>query len=112
MNTAYTTNEYRQNDVMGATPIQLIIMVYDVAIQACQEEDLERALKAVGVLRDALNFDYGEATQLFALYQWSLESIRKNDYQSAIDIFQELRDAWTSVEQRVESRVDFAMVAA
>ena len=97
----YGTNEYRQQDVMGASPIRLVVMAYDVAILACEQQSFERATRAVTVLRDALNFDYSEvATGLFRLYQWCLDCIRSEDYHSAMKTLKELREAWAEVERK------------
>ncbi len=102
---AYRNQEYRQQDVMGASPIRLVIMAYDLAIRSCEQKDFEKATKAISVLRDALNFDYPEVSAgLFRLYQWCLDSIRKGDYASAIHTLSELRDAWKTTEQRMTGR--------
>ncbi len=99
--TAYGLQQYRTQDVMGATPLHLVVMAYDVAIVACEKSDYERATKAISLLRDALNFDYSEvAGGLFRLYQWCLDCIRQGDYQSAIQTLRELREAWVTVENR------------
>lgn len=98
---AYCSQEYRQQDVMGASPIRLVVMAYDLAIKACEQEDFPRATKAISVLRDALNFDYPEAAVgLFRLYQWCLDCIRAGDYASALTTLRELRQAWAATEKR------------
>ncbi|MEA4910323.1 MAG: flagellar protein FliS [Chloroflexi bacterium] len=97
---AYRSQEYRQQDVMGASPIRLVVMAYDLAIKACEQQDFARATKAISVLRDALNFDYPEvAVGLFRLYQWSLDCIRQGDYAAALSTLRELRDAWANTEK-------------
>jgi flagellin-specific chaperone FliS len=97
----YGTNEYRTQDVMGASPVHLVVMAYDLAITACEKGDFARATKAVSVLKDALNFDYANvAVGLFRLYQWCLDCIRQGDYDSALQTLRELREAWSSVERR------------
>jgi flagellin-specific chaperone FliS len=99
---AYGTQEYRNQDVMGASPIHLVVMTYDLAITACEQEDFTRATKAVSLLRDALNFDYAETSMgLFRLYQWCLDCIRQGDYPSALQTLRELREAWATVERRL-----------
>lgn len=99
--TAYGTQQYRNQDVMGASPIHLVVMAYDLAITSCEKEDFARATKAICVLRDALNFEYSEvASGLFRLYQWCLDSIRQGDYASALQTLRELREAWATVEKR------------
>lgn len=104
MYNTYGTQEYRQQDIMGASPIRLVVMAYDLAINACEKRDFVRAIKAVSVLRDALNFDYySQAAQLFAVYQWCLDCIREEDYESALRTLKDLRGAWLTVERRFSS---------
>ncbi|HEX2980458.1 MAG TPA: flagellar export chaperone FliS [Anaerolineaceae bacterium] len=101
---AYRNQEYRTQDVMGASPVRLVIMAYDLAINACETKDFERAVKAISVLRDALDFDYPDvAVGLFRLYQWSLDNIRQGDYDSALGTLRELRDAWAVAEKQMTS---------
>ena len=104
MQTAYRSQaqEYRQQEIMGSSPIHLVVMTYDLAIRACEQQERPRALTAVSVLRDALNFDYGEvAAGLFGLYQWCLDCIRHDNYADALKTLRGLREAWAAVEQRL-----------
>jgi flagellin-specific chaperone FliS len=96
------SQEYRQHDVLGASPIRLVVMAYDLAIQSCERKDFEKATRAITVLRDALNFEYQDiALGLFRLYQWCLDCIRQGDYESAITTLSELRDAWVQTEKKI-----------
>lgn len=102
MYSPYRSSEYRQQEIMGASPIRLVVMAYDLAITACEQQDFIKATKAVSVLRDALNFDYADAAVgLFKLYQWTLDCVRREDYAAAAQTLRELRDAWVSVEKRL-----------
>ena len=97
--TAYRNNEYRQQEVLGATPLHLVVMAYDMAIRACEQKDFEKAAKTITALRDALDFDYPEVSEgLFRLYQWCLDCIRKGDYAPALSTLRELRQAWRTAE--------------
>lgn len=97
--------KYQQQDVMNASPLRLVIMTYDLAIRACEQQDFAKATKTISALRDALDLDYPDvAVGLFRLYQWCLECIRKNDYASAITTLTELRGAWAATEQTIVSR--------
>lgn len=99
---SYRSQEYRNQDVMGASPIRLVVMAYNLAINACEQQDFTRATKAISVLRDALNFDYPEVSVgLFRLYQWSLDCIRQGDYKSVAVSLTELRDAWAQTEKNL-----------
>jgi flagellin-specific chaperone FliS len=98
------TLEYRQQDALGASPIHAVVMTYDVAIQACYQKDLARVTQALGVLRDALNFDYPDvATGFFKLYQWCADCVRQGDYDQALKVLVSLRSAWADVDKRLSS---------
>jgi flagellin-specific chaperone FliS len=99
---AYRTQaqEYREQEILGASPIHLVVMTYDVALLACERQDKNRALQAVTLLRDALNFDYPEAAGLFSLYQWCLDCLRKDDYTNCAASLRPLREAWYTIEKR------------
>jgi flagellin-specific chaperone FliS len=98
----FRSQEYRQNDVLGASPLRLVVMAYDLAIQSCERKDFEKATRAISVLRDALNFEYQDvALGLFRVYQWCLDCIRQGDYGSAISALSELRDAWVQTEKKI-----------
>jgi flagellin-specific chaperone FliS len=95
----YQNSQYRQQDVMNATPLHLVVMAYDVAIRACEAKDFEKAVKTISLLRDALDFDYPDVSMgLFRLYEWCMECIRHGDYTSAINTLSELRMAWRKAE--------------
>jgi flagellin-specific chaperone FliS len=97
--------KYQQQDVMNASPLRLVIMTYDLAIRACEQQDFAKATKTISALRDALDLDYPDvAVGLFRLYQWCLECIRKNDYASAMITLTELRGAWAATEQTIAAR--------
>lgn len=99
---SYSRQAYREQDVIGASPIRLVVIAYDMAIQACEQKNVNRASRAISVLRDALNFDYPDAAVgLFRLYQWVLDSIRVGDYSSAITTLKDLREAWITAEKRL-----------
>ncbi len=97
--------QYRQQDVMSASPLRLVIMTYDLAIRSCEKQDFAKAVKTISALRDTLDFNYPEvSTGLFRLYQWCLDCVRKGDYSSAIGTLTELRNAWATTEQTLVAR--------
>lgn len=99
---AYRNHEYRQQEIMGASPIRLVIMAYDMAIRGCEKKDFPTAAKAISALRDALDFDYPEVSMnLFRLYQWCLDTLRQGDFQSSLSTLTELRDSWATAEKRM-----------
>lgn len=101
----YQLQQYRHQDVMGASPVHLVVMAYDLAIRSCEQENFVQATKAISVLRDALNFDYPDVSVgLFRLYQWCLECIYQGDYTAAKNTLRELREAWVLMEKQLASR--------
>jgi flagellin-specific chaperone FliS len=102
-------NQYRQQDVMNASPLRLVIMTYDLAIRSCEQQDFSKSVKTISALRDTLDMDYPEvAVGLFSLYQWCLDCIRKGDYASAIATLGELRGAWVATEEKIATRKNTA----
>ncbi|NJN94151.1 MAG: flagellar protein FliS [Anaerolineales bacterium] len=49
---------YRANQINGASPLDLLIMTYDAALAAAGQSDLARFTRALGVLRDGLDYSY------------------------------------------------------
>lgn len=101
------TNSYKQQEVISASPLRLVIMAYDLAIRSCERKDFEKAINTISALRDCLDLDYPEvASGLYGLYQWCLECVRKGDYVSAANVLAELRSAWTTVEKSMTARAN------
>ena len=87
--------QYRTQQIMGASPMQLVLMVYDVAIVACEARDAQKAGRAVGELIGSLNFDYGEIPAgLFRLYEYSLWELRRGNFLNAAKVLRGLKHAW------------------
>jgi len=102
MQMAYGAQQYRQQDVASASPIRLVVMAYDLAIRACDQKDFETGYKAVVALRTSLDLNYPEfVAGLLRLYQWVIDSMRSRDFDSAKSVLVELRDAWSTIEKRL-----------
>ena len=102
MQMAYGAQQYRQQDVESASPVRLVVMAYDLAIRACDQQDFETGYKAVSALRNSLDVNYPEfVAGLLRLYQWVIDCMRSQDYSGAKSVLIELRDAWSTVEKRV-----------
>ncbi len=99
------TQTYRMNQIAGASPLDLLIMAYDAALASCGQRDLARLTKAIGVLRDALDYSYDADVALgfFRLYQYIGDLGRKGEYDEAAELLRELRDAWAQVRERYQA---------
>jgi flagellar protein FliS len=116
--------EYRKSAVTGASPIQVIVLLYDGALKhmeagrhaiahqdfARQNEHLQAAQKIVMELMACLDMEKGGeiAWNLLKLYEYSLnELVRANieDDSSgvahAIRIFSDLRESWVKLADPV-----------
>lgn len=119
---AQVANEYRKNAVNTASPLQLVIMLYDGAIRFMeqgkiamaarqldkQNESLQRAQKIIFELMSCLDMTKGGeiAQNLFSLYTYVVnELVEANikDEPEGIDrsmkILRELRVSWAAVEK-------------
>ncbi len=86
---------YRSQQVLGASPMQLVLMLYDLAILGCEARDPQRAGRAITELIGGLNFDYDEiATGLFRLYEYCHWEIRRGRYEAAAEALRGLKRAW------------------
>ena len=88
-------DEYRHNEAITDNPTEVLIKVYDIAIESCDQQDADRARRALVELIAALNFDYREvADNLYNLYRYALDQVHKNDFDGAKEILVGLRDTW------------------
>ncbi len=95
------TQVYRQQQVLSGSPLERLLIVYDVALQACARRNLERFSRAVGVLRDALDLSQGQvAASLLSLYLYCGNLAREGRWDEAAHILRELRDAWETVARK------------
>lgn len=114
---------YRQGAVLGATPGELVVMLYDgarrflrqanVAMREGQIErthnTLRRAELIIAHLDGILDFDQGEIPQrLHAIYQFCLAHLntarREQDagkLEEVSELLGELRDAWAQVAEEI-----------
>jgi flagellin-specific chaperone FliS len=87
--------EYRTQQVLGASPMQLVLMLYEMAIVGCEARDAQRARGALTELIGALNFEPGDvAVSLFRLYEYCLWEIRRDRFDAAARVLRDLKRAW------------------
>jgi flagellar secretion chaperone FliS len=112
--------EYRKNAVLGASPAQLVVMLYDGALRFIeggriamrakdlprQNEALQRAQKIVVELLSTLDREQGGeiASNLASLYTFVLDKLmeanvydRESALDEAVGPILELRDAWAQI---------------
>lgn len=127
-------NEYRKNAVNGASPLQLIVMLYDGALRFMeagkhamafqdypkQNDQLQRAQNVIMELMSCLDMEKGGevAKNLFAIYTYVLNELIKANVEDSPDgvercirVMSELRDSWTQLLDSSRSPVGLANAA-
>lgn len=98
-------NQYISNEILSATPEQIIMRIYDFAIVNCQKHNVIKTNEALQVLINALNFDAPAAKEisigLFRLYQFCQDQMRKKKYDVVQRVLTELKESW---EQALKNR--------
>ncbi len=93
--------QYQEQQVLSASPLQLLVTVYDQALVGCEARDGDRTRRALTELIGALNFDAGEiALDLFRLYEYCLLETRRQRFPAAAGILRTLRSAWADALSR------------
>jgi len=86
---------YKKNEIMGLTPVHLILKVFDYVIVNCKRRDLSKVLAGLTQLIAALNFDYKEISLgFFRLYRYCQSEARKGKFEEVVNIIGELRSSW------------------
>lgn len=95
MNPQVALRSYQQNQITSASPLQLVLMAYDVALVGCARRDLMKTTRAINTLIKSLDMEQGEiALGLYRLYQYCNDLARKGQYDEAARILRELAGAW------------------
>jgi len=120
----HPAHTYRQHAVQGATPVEMVVMLYDGAIAwlqramtAIESNDIERkcahlnrALAIIGQLEGTLDFERGGevAQTLKQLYLCARAQVLKANIQNSPEILRSLiqnfvtvREAWCQAQQRL-----------
>jgi flagellin-specific chaperone FliS len=91
---------YRQQQIMTASPDHLILMLYDLALTACNQKDSVRLGRVLAELIDSLDFTYEDvSTGFFRLYEYCLNLNREKQFDAVARIIKELRDSWAKATQ-------------
>ena len=96
---------YRTNQVMAASPGQLVLLLYDHVIRCLANEDMRGASKGLVELMGSLDLDYQEVSgRLFSLYEYCLDLVKKSEYEQASNILTEMRQLWATAIDRMANQ--------
>jgi len=93
---------YQTQSVKVASPLQLVVKLYDLLIQASYVGDEKKVKDILTTLMHGLDFDYEPAEQLFSLYQYCKELARKQKFEEIREVLEPLRDAWSQVANKTD----------
>jgi flagellin-specific chaperone FliS len=86
--------QYQRQSVINASPVKIVIKLYDLAIQATYREDDKRLREILSTLIKGLNFDHEPAGQLFNIYQYCQEISREGRFDEIRELLEPIREAW------------------
>ena len=87
--------QYKMQEIAGASQEELVLHIYDFAIQSCIRKDEEGVSKALAELIDSLNFDYQEiSVGLFRLYEYMMRLVKSGVFEQPLDLLRKLRETW------------------
>lgn len=94
-------SQYRTQQVMSASPMRLVLLLYDLAITGCESRDVERASGPIRELIGSLNFEVDQiAVDLFRLYEYCLWEIRRSRFAEAGGVLRRLKQSWEEAAAR------------
>jgi flagellin-specific chaperone FliS len=91
---------YQQQAVKNASPLQLVVKMYDLLIQATYREDGQKVREILSTLIAGLNFDHEPADQLFAIYRYCQDLARKNEFEQIREVMEPIRETWDEVANK------------
>lgn len=114
--------KYQENAVNTASPLQVIIMLYDGVIRFTKQSQIEMkeqrydsannySLKAQAIVNEliaSLNYDYKIANELLSIYEYVLHlliqgNLKKDNhmYDEVIDHMNQLRESWKEINKKI-----------
>lgn len=87
-------NAYQRQEVLNASPEQLILKIYDQCILECNRQKAEKVSQGLNLLINSLNFDYELSHDLYSLYEYCQRQVAKGELNEVKTIIEDLREAW------------------
>lgn len=98
MNSA--VNTYKRQQVVNASPVELVSLMYDEAIACTYRKDSKKLVEILGQLIRALNFEYDMSSDLFGLYEYCQRKARSNNFDEVRSLIEPIRDAWSQAAKQ------------
>lgn len=97
---------YKEKQVLTASPLDRVILVYDAALTGCGAGNMQKALQALSLLRNSLDWEAAPqiAPGLQAIYEYCEERVREKDFETPANILRELRETWVQVRREQQTQ--------
>ena len=89
-------HQYQRQDVLSASPVQLVAKLYDLGILACINNDRVKLRKILIELISSLNFEEGGeiAIRLSQIYEYCMRESVAGDLEQIAEMLSDLRETW------------------
>ena len=89
-------HQYQRQDVLSASPAQLVAKLYDLGILSCVNNDRSKLRKILIELISSLNFEEGGdiAIRLSQIYEYCMRESVAGDLNQIASMLSDLRDTW------------------
>ena len=96
MYTSQAAQQYQRQDVLSASPAQLVTKLYDLGILACNNDDRIKLRKILIELISSLNFEEGGdiAIRLSQIYEFCMRESVSGDLSQIAEMLGDLRETW------------------
>lgn len=103
INAMFTTraaHQYQKQDVLSASPTQLVTKLYDLGVLACKNDDRVKLRKVLIELISSLNFQEGGdiAIRLSQIYEFCMRESINGDLDQVAEMLSDLRETWKSTQ--------------
>lgn len=113
MQTSQAAQHYQRQDVLSASPTQLVAKLYDLGILACNTNDRFKLRKVLIELIASLNFAEGGeiAVRLSQIYEFCMRESVAGDLNVIGEMLSELRETWKESTREISTPTATASVA-
>ena len=105
MQTSQAAQHYQRQDVLSASPTQLVAKLYDLGILACNTSDRFKLRKVLIELIASLNFEEGGeiAVRLSQIYEFCMRESVAGDLNVIGEMLSELRETWKESTKEIST---------
>lgn len=97
MELAKTDTRNIDYNLSNLSPEELVLKLYDLGIEGCEQKDPEKVLRVLNELVASLDFNYCETANTFNnVYKYAIHILGNGDFSEIQNILNELRSAWDS----------------